>query len=160
MDSAQVELLRRMMQTQEIAALGTLHEGRAFVSMVPFALLSPGARLVIHVSALAAHTQDMRADPRVSLLVTAPREAGVPAQAVARITVQGRAMPCARGTAEEAAARAAYLARFPESEPMFDFADFSLFVIEPETVRFVGGFAQARTLSPKAFAEAVEGSRS
>lgn len=155
MDAAQTELLRELVQTQEIAALGTLHEGGPFVSMVPFALLSPGARFVIHVSGLASHTKDMLADPRISLLVIAPRQPGVPAQATARITVQGRARQCERGTTEEAAARAAYLARFPEAEPMFGFGDFSLFVIEPASIRFVGGFGQARSLSPTAFAEAV-----
>lgn len=155
MDAAQTELLRQLVQSQDIAALGTLHEGAAFVSMVPFALLSPGARFVIHVSGLASHTKDMLADPQVSLLVTAVREPGVPAQTTARITVQGRAVKLERGTTEAATARTAYLARFPESEPMFGFGDFSLFVVEPVSVRFVGGFGMARTLSPKAFAEAV-----
>jgi putative heme iron utilization protein len=156
MDSAQKELLRQIVETQEIAALGTLHEKHSFVSMVPFAMLGAGAGFVIHVSQLASHTKDMLADPDVSLLVTAVRHAGAPAQATARITVQGRAIQCARGTPDEEAARAAYFDRFPESEPMFGFGDFSLFVIEPVSIRFVGGFAQARTLSPKAFAEALE----
>jgi hypothetical protein len=31
---------------------------------------------------------------------------------------------------------------------MFGFADFSLFVIRPTSVRFVGGFAQAASFSP------------
>ena len=47
------------------------------------------------------------------------------------------------------AAKAAYLARFPESVELFGFADFSLFVIGPTSARFVGGFAQATSLSPE-----------
>jgi putative heme iron utilization protein len=36
---------------------------------------------------------------------------------------------------------------------LFGFADFSLFAILPESIRFVGGFAQATTISPETLAE-------
>lgn len=139
-------VLRGLLRAQEVAALGTLHAGRPYVSMVPFAMLADGG-FVIHVSELAAHTRDMRAQPEVSLLVIAPPAPDVPAQALARATIQGRAAEKAAGTPGHADARAAYLARFPQSAPLFGFGDFSLFVIEPETVRFVGGFARATTIS-------------
>jgi hypothetical protein len=95
---------------------------------------------------------------QVSLLVIAPPTPGVTAQELARITVQGEAAQVARGTPEHAAAKAAYLARFPESEMMFGFGDFSLFAIVPRSIRFVGGFAQATTLSPQTLAGALAGS--
>jgi len=79
----------------------------------------------------------------------------VTAQELARITVQGEAMQLAGGTPEHAAAKTAYLSRFPQSELMFGFSDFSLFAIMPGSIRFVGGFAQATTLSPEAFAEVL-----
>jgi heme iron utilization protein len=156
MDPAQATILRHLLQTQETAALGTLHEGQPFVSMVPFAVLPGAGGFVIHVSQLASHTQDMLLNPGVSLLVMAPPVPDVPAQATARITVQGQAMPCAESEEGYAEARATYLGRFPHSAGMFDFADFSLFVIQPKSIRFVGGFAQARTLAPAAFAEALK----
>jgi hypothetical protein len=143
--------LRDLLRTQEVAALGTLHAGEPYVSMVPFALL-PGGTFVIHVSQLAAHTKDMLMHAQVSLLVIAPPTPGVTAQELTRITVQGEAAQVARGTPAHAAAKAAYLARFPESEMMFGFGDFSLFAIEPRSIRFVGGFAQATTLSPETLA--------
>jgi putative heme iron utilization protein len=105
----------------------------------------------IHVSQLAAHTKDMLEHPRVSLLVIAPPAPGVMAQELARITVQGAALRVAAGTPEQAA----YLARFPQSEPMFGFADFSLFAIVPESIRFVGGFAQATTISRETLADVL-----
>ncbi|MBU2641361.1 MAG: hypothetical protein Q8K57_08615 [Thiobacillus sp.] len=36
---------------------------------------------------------------------------------------------------------------------LFGFADFSLFALLPESIRFVGGFAQVTTLSPGTLAE-------
>src|SRR4051794_13388898 len=62
MNESQTEALARLLQTREIGALGTLHDGEPFVSMVPFAVL-PDAGFVIHVSRLAAHTKDMLVNP-------------------------------------------------------------------------------------------------
>lgn len=151
------QLLRNLLHTQEVAALGTLHKGQPYVSMVPFALQPGGTDFLIHVSQLAAHTKDMLAHPLVSLLVMALPAPGVTAQETARITVQGEAVQLARDTPEYASAQAAYLARFPQSEMMFGFADFSLFAIVPESIRFVGGFAQATTISPATLAGALHG---
>jgi hypothetical protein len=97
----------------------------------------------------------MLAHPQVSLLVIAPPTPEVMAQELARITVQGEAMQLVAGTPGHAAAKAAYLVRFPQSEMMFGFSDFSLFAIVPESIRFVGGFAQATTISPETLSEAL-----
>lgn len=155
MEPTHAQTLRDLLRTQQVAALGTLHQGQPYVSMVPFALRPGATDFIIHVSQLATHTKDMLASPQVSLLVIAPPAAGVMAQELARITVQGEAVRVARGTPGHAAAKAAYLARFPQSEMMFGFADFSLFAIEPDSIRFVGGFAQATTISPATLAEAL-----
>jgi heme iron utilization protein len=148
------QTLRDLLRIQQVAALGTLHAGQPYVSMVPFALLHGGS-FIIHISQLAAHTNDMLAHPQVSLLVIAPPTPDVTAQELARITVQGEAVQVARGTPEHAAAKAAYLSRFPQSAQMFGFSDFSLFAIVPNSIRFVGGFAQATTLSPETLASVL-----
>jgi len=155
MESAHAHTLRDLLRNQQVASLGTLHKGQPYVSMVPFALLPGGTNFIIHVSQLAAHTKDMLAHPQVSLLVIAPPAPEVIAQELARITVQGEAVQVIRDTPDHAAARTAYLERFPQSEPMFGFSDFSLFAIVPEAIRFVGGFAQATTISPHTLAEAL-----
>src|SRR4051812_34124247 len=152
MDARQAQALRELLLQQEIAALGTLHQGEPFVSMVPYALLPDGA-LVVHVSRLASHTRDMEEHPGVSVLVLAERAADEPAQALARATLQGEAQPLAPDSAGHEAARGAYLARFPASEPMFGFADFSLFRIVPRSARFVGAFAQAGSLTGAQYAQ-------
>lgn len=149
------QTLRELLRTQQVAALGTLHKGQPFVSMVPFAMLPGGSGFAIHVSQLASHTKDMLSSPQVSLLIVAPQTPDVPAQALARVTIQGRAAQYADADESHAVAKAAYLARFPQSAQLFGFADFSLFAIWPDSIRFVGGFAQATTLSPGTLAEVL-----
>jgi putative heme iron utilization protein len=158
LDADLAKRLRALVEQQEVGSLGTLHDGAPFVSMVPFALLPGGSGFLVHVSALAAHTRDMLADTRVSLMIMAARSADVPAQALARVTVQGDAMPIPQDAPVHALARAAYLARFPESAQTFELDDFALFAIRPRSLRYVGGFAQAKTITPEGFAEALGGS--
>ena len=80
--------LRALLQARRHAALGTLDAqgGGAFVSMVPFAIDTATQRLVLHVSGLAAHTANMAAEPRVSLLVTAADADDAPVHDLARVT--------------------------------------------------------------------------
>lgn len=125
--------------------------------MVPFAVLPRGPDFIIHVSALAAHTGDMLASPKVSLLVIAIEGEGVPPQAVSRLTVQGEALQIPHAAAIYPEAREAYLRRFPESAQMFELADFSLFAIRARQCRFIGGFAQARTLTADGLATVLAG---
>ena len=155
MEPTVVAALKAMLAQQQVAALGTLHKGEPAVSMVPFALLPQGAGVVIHVSRLATHTGDMLGHAGVSLLVIAPPAPGVAAQATPRAAFAGDALQCPADNPAYAQARQAYLARFPESEPMFGFGDFSLFVIVPRSVRLVAGFGKATTLTPASFAKAI-----
>ena len=145
-------ILRELLRTQQVASLGTLHDGRPYVSMAPFAILPGGKGFVIHVSRLASHTKDMLLSPEVSLLVVAPPTAELPSQALPRVTIQAKAVPLADPSQAHAGAKAAYLSRFPQSAELFTFSDFSLFAILPESIRFVGGFAQAKTISAEVLA--------
>ena len=155
MDPDLSQRVRTLIQGQQVAALGTLHEGEPYVSMVPYALLPQGAGFVIHVSALAAHTRDMVASPQVSLMVTAAPSAGVPPQALARITVQGEAVRIPAEAPIHEVARRLYLERFPQSAQTFELGDFAIFAIRPRQARYVGGFAQAKTITAEALAEAL-----
>jgi len=154
MNTMQAQAMRQLLERQEVAALGTLHKGEPFVSMVPYAL-APGGSFVVHVSRLATHTRDMEAHPGVSLLVMDERTPGVPPQALPRVSIQGQARRCAAEAPLYAAAREAYLSRFPDSREMFGFADFSLFVVEPRALRVVGGFAQAWSVTAADYARCM-----
>ena len=147
MDAELTGRLTQLVRTRSTAALGTLHDEAPFVSMVPYATAPDGAGFLIHVSGLATHTRDMLADARVSLLIAQAEGGNTSALALARVTIQGKAQAVSRETAEHGAYRAAYLDRFPDSEPMFGFADFALFLIQPDSARFVAGFGQAHSLS-------------
>jgi len=143
--------LKQLLRERSVAALGTLHAGAPAVSMVPYAIASDGSGLILHVSSLSSHTEDMRSDPRVSLLVMAAESGETSALALPRASIQGTALEVASNSPDLPGFRAAYLERFPEASQMFGFADFSLFKIQPESVRFVAGFAQAHTFSGNSF---------
>jgi heme iron utilization protein len=154
MNASTARVLRELLRERSVAALGTLHEGRPYVSMVPFALAHDGKALVVHVSSLAAHSGNMRRDGHVSALVMESERPDKMPQALARITIQGSAREVDAGDADHDTARAAYLGRFPDAAGLFDLPDFALFVIDVTSARLVGGFAQAMTLSPENLAAA------
>lgn len=155
MDDALSATLRRLLQGQRLAALGTLHAGEPLLSMTPFAALADPAGFVVHVSRLAVHTRDLEADARVGMLVIAAPDPSVSPLATPRLSVQARARVLAEGSVEQRAARAAFLARFPDAEPMFGFGDFSLWLLEPVGARLVAGFGAARSLGAETLARAL-----
>jgi hypothetical protein len=138
--------LRRLLDTQTVAALATLHKGEPAVSMVPFVWHAASGALLIHVSALATHTRDMQAHPRVGLLITADAQAGVSPQARPRVSLQCESATLPREGEAYAAAKAVYLARFDEAAVTFELADFAIVALRPVSARLVAGFARAHSL--------------
>ncbi len=155
MDEAAIESIRELVLGRATGALGTLHGGAPFVSMLPFAVAADGSSLLVHVSRLAQHTVDMLRDPRVSFLIVQPESDGTLPQALERVTVQGEARELSRDLPGYTEGRAAYLARHPQAEQMFGFGDFSLFAIRPLSARYVGGFARAMNVSAGDLARAL-----
>ena len=149
-------VLQQLIHGRIIAALGTLHEGVPFVSMVPYAVASDGS-FVLHVSRLAAHTQDMLDHPEVSLLITESEASGKLPQALARVTVQGRAKMLERDSQKHIDARDVYLLRFPDAAPLFEFSDFNIVIIKPMSARVIAGFGQAITMTGDDFSTTVGG---
>ena len=156
MNAESNESLARLVRARSTAALGTLHGGAPYVSMVPYAIAADGSGLLIHVSTLAAHTKDMLADARVSLLITEAEGAEKSPLGLERVSVQATAERVAAGAAGLPAFRAAYLARFPDAEQMFGFADFSIFLIRPLSARFVAGFGQAHSLTAESLTKILQ----
>jgi heme iron utilization protein len=154
MDHELAIVLRQLVHSRMIAALGTLHQGAPFVSMAPYAVAKDGS-FILHVSRLALHTRDMLDHPEVSLLISESEGSGKMPQALARVTVQGRAAMLDRDSEKHTDAREIYLSRFPDAAPLFEFADFSIFVIEPVSARLIAGFGQAMSVSGEDFATAL-----
>lgn len=137
-----------LLRSHRSGALGTLQDGAPFVSFVAYAP-EPGLDgFLLHLSRLAAHTRQLLADPRASLMVSEPDDRRDDAQTLARITLVGAVAPIPPDAAGYGAARARYLAHLPAAAMLFELADFSLFRLTPESARYVGGFARALTLTP------------
>ena len=160
--------LRELLAARRTAALGTVDAGDAgdaqsgqagqpYVSMVPYALLPAERGLVLHVSGLAAHTRNLLAHPRVSLMVMAGEVPGEPVHALPRVTLDGLAQLPERDSPLWAAARAAYLERFPEAEPMTELGDFRFVLVTPTSARQVAGFGAARTVDADDLAHILGG---
>ena len=126
-----------------------------WLSMVPWAWCEEFSCFVIHVSGLASHTQAMAQHPAVGLLVTAAEKPGQGVHALERASIQGVASTPPADSALWQGARAAYLQRFPEAEPMTMLGDFRFVCITPALARHVAGFGAARDVSAHELIEAL-----
>ena len=130
-------------------ALGTLladAQGQPFVSAIE-CVPDQGNAPVFLISRLAEHTKNLERDPRASLLLAAPAQAGgVLAQA--RMTLVGEA----RRFDAEPGLVARYLRYFPAAEAYLALGDFAFFRLEVSRVRLIGGFGSMGWLTASALA--------
>lgn len=136
------EHARTLVQGSILGTLSTLtRDGDPWGSLVSYGVLADGAPVFL-VSRLAEHTRNLEGDARASLVVA--EQATSPARPDpldhGRVTLAGRVVR--PEGARLAAARAAHLAAVPSAEIYVDFGDFSLFVLEVERVRWVGGYGR------------------
>lgn len=139
--------LRALLHSKRVAALGTIgDDGKPFVSMVPYALVLALGYLVIHVSGLAAHTGNLKARPKVALLVMQSEVPGEPVHALPRVTFDGEAEVLEPNSLAWEGCRAAYIERFPDAEFMTQLGDFMFVAIKVTSARQVAGFGAARSI--------------
>jgi putative heme iron utilization protein len=147
----------RLVVAQRWAALATVSQGRAAGSMVAYAA-EPGLRgLLMFLSMLGSHTRDLIADPRSSLVVTAPDPGEGDPQTLPRASLEGAAHEVARHDPEFAGAWACYVGRFPDAAPRIALTDFLLMRFVPERARYVGGFARAATYTAEELSAGLAG---
>src|SRR5579859_1045175 len=91
MDADASAMLARLIRDVRVAALGTLRQGAPLVSLVAFLPEADFGSVCLRVSRLAWHTQDMLADPRVSLVIAEPDDGRPDPQTLARVTLRGAA---------------------------------------------------------------------
>jgi putative heme iron utilization protein len=123
-------------RTGTLSTVSRKHPGWPFGSVMPYSLDAHG-RPAFLISTMAMHTQNLRADPRASLLVTQPGWTGDPL-AGARVTVMGLVTELLAADLEST--RAAYLARHEHAAAWVDFDDFGFYQLEVTDVYYVGGF--------------------
>lgn len=151
MDHSSEQTLIRLLRTQRVAALGTLRDGGPLVSQVLFAAAPDFSMYFMHISRLAQHTQDILGDPRVSLMIADTDDGIGDPLVLARVSIRGEAAIIVPGTGEYAAARAGYLAKFPQAAVNFQLGDFALYGIEPQAARYVAGFGKVFNLRRDSF---------
>jgi putative heme iron utilization protein len=145
------EEARTLVAQTSVATLATLSDdGGPWASLVSYAALQDGSP-VLFVSTLAEHGRNLDRDPRASLVV-AETPSGNDPLANGRVTLAGRVVS-PEGD-QEAIARAAYLAAVPTARYYQSFGDFSLYVLQVERVRWVGGYGRMDSADADAYANA------
>ena len=123
--------------------LGTLSEGYPYVSLIQYAV-GPSGQPLLLISELAEHTQNLRLDPRASLLAWELQERVDPL-AAARVTVMGTMVEAPGDLLE------VYLQALPQARQYARFKDFHLWSMEVERVRYIAGFGEMSWVNPQEY---------
>ncbi len=131
---------------QRWAALATVDgEHQPQASMVAYAT-EPGLGAIwLHLSHLAAHTENLIQNPNISLVISEPDPGTGDPQTLARVSLTGRVEPIAPESKEYAQGKALYLQHFSAAKQRFGFSDFTLFRMTPSLIHYVGGFGRANS---------------
>ncbi len=133
------ERSRTLMHRGRIGSLSThslKQKGFPFGSVMPYGQDDRG-RPILLISTMAMHTQNLRGDPRASLLVTQADSSG-DALGASRVTLIGEVLPVPEP--EVAEARKLYLESYENSKYWVDFEDFSFYRMNVVDLYYVGGF--------------------
>jgi len=145
------EEARTLVALTNVATLATLSDdGGPWASLVTYAALEDGSP-VLFVSTLAEHGRNLLRDGRASLVVAQPSPDGDPL-AAGRVTLAGVARR-PEGDQEQAA-RDVYGSTVPGAQYVLTFSDFSLYVLEVQRVRWVGGYGRMDSASAADYAAA------
>lgn len=138
--AAQALLLRQSQAVLASQCHEAEWEGFPLTSVVPYCLDAQGCPLLL-ISRLAAHTRNLAANRRLSLLV---RDAGDDAQAVARLSLIGEGEPVPASELPAAAER--YYRFFPQTRDFHQTLDFEFWRVRPLRSHFIAGFARVHWL--------------
>ncbi|MGB5323956.1 MAG: pyridoxamine 5'-phosphate oxidase family protein [Pseudomonadales bacterium] len=121
-------------------------QGEPLASYAPYALLANGSFGLL-LSDLAAHTANLRANPRASLLCIAPEAASEEIFARKRLVLQCSAVMFGPGEAQREQVVTALAQRFGATVmQLASLPDFHGVVLKPLTANYVTGFARAQAL--------------
>lgn len=135
-------LARSLIKAARFAALAVLDPatGNPIVTRIALVPGPDGAPLTL-ISTLSTHTGALAANPACSLLIGEPGAKGDPLTHP-RLTLQATAMP-----ANKSALRDHYLGLYPKARLYYDFTDFQLTQMVPESALLNGGFGKAFRLT-------------
>lgn len=146
-DDAARAQARALVAGARFGALAVLHPqtGAPFVSRIAVGTDAAGHPVTL-ISALALHTQALRADPRAALLLGEPGPKGDPLTHP-RITLNVTARFLDNSAPDHAARRARWLETHPKSRLYIDFPDFCFVCLHVTSAAMNGGFGKAFDLS-------------
>jgi putative heme iron utilization protein len=142
---------RQFLRSTNSAMLSTFsakYDGYPFGSVAPFVIDHTGQPIIL-ISTIAEHTQNIIANPKLSLLVFAGNE---DLQASARLTLIGQAQPIEK---DDEHLRARYLRYLPQASTYFTMHDFSFYRIEVLQARYIAGFGKMGWVSREDIAGAA-----
>jgi hypothetical protein len=152
MDADSQQRLARLLRDQRTASLGTLREGAPLASLALFAAAPDFTALYLHLSRLAQHTQDLRRDPRVSLMIAEADTGAQDPQTLARVSIRGEAVEIPPTAPAYETASAIYRRKFPTAaEFNFQLGDFAFYQVQPHAARYVAGFGKTFNLTLEDF---------
>ena len=132
----QANTLASKMATATLCTMSVEREGFPYGSFVTYAMHEGNP--IFLISALAAHTKNLRQNARASLLIAEAGE-GNPL-ALGRVTLMGECTELP--DQEREAAKATFLAKHESASFYVDFKDFAFFRLKVAAVRFIGGFGR------------------
>ncbi len=142
-------LARRILDSEPLGSLSTLAaqsigdaaKGAPYASLVLVGQDPADGAPILLLSGLARHTQNLKADPRGSLLLVPELAAGEGPLEGARLTLLGR-FCVVEGDSMTDSVRSAYLQRHADAETYVDFADFDFWRMQVEGAHLVAGFGR------------------
>ncbi len=137
-------------QSGSLSTISRAHHGYPFGSAVQYDIDQSG-RLLVFISRLAEHYRNLEQDSRASVLIN-DHAALLDPQPFGRATVVGRFDPVP--AEEHEACMKRYFDRFPAASSRGLVHDFSFFRMEPERIRWIGGFGDIRWINGDAYSQA------
>ena len=137
--------VRALIAAARYGALATLAPADGWPQATRVGLASFEGQPLILISALAAHTAALRADPRCALLIGEVGKGDPLAHSRASLTC--RAVEIPRADPRAAAARAAYLSAQPKAQLYVDLPDFTFMLLQVMRLSYNAGFGKAFALS-------------
>jgi len=137
-NETQARCARLLLRHSAMAALATNMPGAPYASLALAAADLDGSPLLL-LSDLAQAARNLKADPRISLMVSSPAERGRDPLDSPRLSLLGQVRP-----ASEPRHRRRFLARQPQSALYADFGDFHFYRMICERAHFIGGFGKIR----------------
>ncbi len=137
------EAIDLLVQEKE-AALGTLLEGKPFVSHIGYGLQRENPeKIYLLLSDLAQHTKNIQTNPYASLLIVESRS-DIQTHQKKRMTLLGKLLQISKSE-EIGIAKKSYLKKFPYAEMFLSLPDFHFYEFCVEEVHWYGGFGKAAT---------------